>query len=129
MRKTDCYEHTRAIVNEQIMKNRNLEHKDDWATPSDLYNSLDEEFGFDFDPCPYQHSMSWDGLQVEWGKRNYINPPYSLKLKELFVRKAIEESKKGKNYVFCCYLSQPVLNYFMNGSYQMQMRFDLLKVE
>lgn len=30
------------------------------------------------------------------GGRNYINPPYSRKLKEAFVKRAIEESKKGK---------------------------------
>jgi hypothetical protein len=30
------------------------------------------------------------------GERNYINPPYSRNLKEAFVLKAIEESKKGK---------------------------------
>ena len=29
-------------------------------------------------------------------ERNFINPPYSRKLKESFVIKAIEESKKGK---------------------------------
>jgi len=40
--------------------------------------------------------MSWDGLEVEWGGSNYVNPPYSRKLKESFIRKAIEESKKGK---------------------------------
>ncbi len=78
------------------MKNRNLEHKDDWATPKELYDNLNNEFGFDFDPCPYNHSMEWNGLHVEWGNRNFINPPYSLKLKELFVRKAISESEKGK---------------------------------
>jgi hypothetical protein len=37
--------------------------------------------------------MVWN---VEWGDRNFINPPYSRKLKEAFVRKAISESKKGK---------------------------------
>ena len=37
-----------------------------------------------------------DGLLIEWGQRNYINPPYSRKLKEAFVKRAIEESKKGK---------------------------------
>ena len=40
--------------------------------------------------------MSWDGLKVEWGYRNFINPPYSRKLTEAFIIKAIEESKKGK---------------------------------
>lgn len=79
------------------MKNRNLQHKDDWATPKEIYNKLNEEFNFDFDPCPFQHNTDiWDGLEIEWKERNFINPPYSRELKERFVRKAIEESKKGK---------------------------------
>jgi hypothetical protein len=76
------------------MKNRNLEHSDNWATPKELYEKLNAEFKFDFDPCPL-HS-DFDGLTIEWGKSNYINPPYSRQLKEAFVIKAIEESKKGK---------------------------------
>lgn len=79
------------------MKNRNLEHKDDWATPKKFYEELNNEFNFDFDPCPYMHNTDeWDGLKIEWGVRNFINPPYSKTLKESFVKKAIEESKKGK---------------------------------
>ena len=78
------------------MKNRNLEHKDDWKTPKDFYDKLNKEFDFDFDPCPYMHDMSWNGLDVEWGQINFVNPPYSRKLKEAFIMKAIEESKKGK---------------------------------
>ena len=79
------------------MKNRNLDHKDDWATPHDIYKTLNEEFNFNFDPCPYKHDINeWDGLEIEWKERNFINPPYSRKLKEAFVKKAIIESKKGK---------------------------------
>ncbi len=79
------------------MKNRNLEHKDDWATPDEFYNKLNEEFNFDFDPCPFQHDLTlWNGLEIEWRSRNYINPPYSRELKEKFINKAVEESKKGK---------------------------------
>ena len=79
------------------MKNRNLNHKDDWATPKDFYNKLNEEFNFNFDPCPYQHDITkWNGLEIDWKERNFINPPYSRKLKESFILKAIEESKKGK---------------------------------
>ena len=83
------------------MKNRNLEHKDDWKTPKDFYDKLNEEFDFDFDPCPYQHNIatSWNGLEIEWGYSNFVNPPYSRKLKEAFIMKAIEESKKGKKCV------------------------------
>lgn len=75
------------------MKNRNLNHSDNWATPKELYDKLNEEFNFDFDPCPLNGT---NGLDIEWGQRNYINPPYSRKLKEAFVMKAIEESNKGK---------------------------------
>jgi phage N-6-adenine-methyltransferase len=79
------------------MKNRNQNHSDDWATPKNLYDELNTEFNFDFDPCPYQHDLTkWDGLKIDWGKTNFINPPYSRKLKESFILKAIEESKKGK---------------------------------
>jgi hypothetical protein len=81
------------------MKNRNLDNKDDWATPKEFYDKLNEEFNFNFDPCPL-HS-TFDGLNIDWKERNFINPPYSDKketgkLKTSFVIKAIEESKKGK---------------------------------
>ena len=87
------------------MKNRNLNHINDWKTPSYIYDELNKEFNFDFDPCPLQHNIEkWDGLEIDWGKSNFINPPYSRKLKELFVLKAIKESKKGKT----CVLLLPV---------------------
>ena len=87
------------------MKKRNLNHVDDWGTPDYIYNELNKEFNFDFDPCPLQHNLEdWNGLEVEWGSCNFVNPPYSRKLKEAFVKKAIEESKKGK----ICVLLLPV---------------------
>jgi len=64
-----------------------------------VYDILKEEFGFDFDPCPYQHDMCWDWLKIDRGRSNFINPPYSRKLKEAFIMKAIEESKKWKTCV------------------------------
>jgi site-specific DNA-methyltransferase (adenine-specific) len=76
------------------MKNRNIEHSDNWATPKELYDKLNDEFDFDYDPCPL--FSTFDGLTFDWEKSNFINPPYSRKLKEAFVLKAIEESKKGK---------------------------------
>lgn len=81
------------------MKNRNISHSDNWATPKDFYDKLNAEFNFDFDPCPFNDgeiTPDKNGLLIEWGQRNYINPPYSRKLKEAFVVKAIEQSKKGK---------------------------------
>lgn len=80
------------------MKNRNLVHSDNWATPIDFYNKLNEEFNFDFDPCSLnteEITPDKDGLLIPWGKRNFVNPPYSRKLKEAFIKRAVEESKKG----------------------------------
>lgn len=79
---------------------------DDWKTPNEFYNKLNAIYKFDFDPCPYQ--AEFDGLNMEWGQRNYINPPYSRKLKEAFVRKALQES-----FVFCCFQLVQAQLYFM----------------
>lgn len=81
------------------MKNRNLEHSDNWATPKYFYDALDAEFHFDFDPCPLntgEITPDKDGLKIPWGKRNFINPPYSRGLKEAFVKKAIDVSLDGR---------------------------------
>lgn len=79
------------------MKNRNIEHSDNWATPKEFYEALNAEFNFDFDPCPL--NADFDGLKIEWGGVNFVNPPYSRKLKEAFVAKAIEQMRKGKTSV------------------------------
>lgn len=83
------------------MKDRNLTHSDNWATPKDFYDTLDAEFHFDYDQCPLNGK---GGLEADWGERNYINPPYSRKLKEAFVIKATEQANKGK----LCVLLLPV---------------------
>jgi len=84
------------------MKNRNITHSDNWETPKDLYNKLNTEFGFDFDPCPLSAGdipEEMYGLLIPWGKCNFINPPYSRKLKEAFILKAISECRNGSTCV------------------------------
>jgi hypothetical protein len=79
------------------MKKRTIEHKDDWKTPSSVYDELNKEFNFNFDPCPLKHDVTvWNGLEIEWKERNFVNPPYSRELKEAFVKKAILESRNNK---------------------------------
>lgn len=83
------------------MKKIHINNDDNYATPPELYADLNRRFNFDFDPCPYNEGeIINDGLKIEWGKSNFVNPPYSQKLKELFVKKGIEEMKKGKICVF-----------------------------
>jgi len=85
------------------MKKIHINNDDNYATPPDLYNELDKEFSFDFDPCPYNEgeiTPETDGLLKNWGKSNFVNPPYSQKIKEAFVLKGIQEQKKGNTSVF-----------------------------
>ncbi len=83
------------------MNKIHINNDDNYATPPDFFNKLNERFNFDFDPCPYnENEIINDGLKIEWGGVNFVNPPYSQKLKEAFVIKGIEEMKKGKVCVF-----------------------------
>lgn len=68
----------------------------DWKTPKAVYQILDAEFSFDHDPCPPNYTV--DGLTSEWGKSNYVNPPYN-QLKA-WLKKGYEEWQKGKTVVF-----------------------------
>jgi len=63
-----------------------------WETPKELYRALNNIFHFDFDPCPVD--PTFDGLNVEWGNRNYVNPPYSQLAQ--WIKKAYAEASKGK---------------------------------
>jgi len=64
---------------------------DNWGTPKNLYENLNDEFDFDFDPCPYRNDF--DGLKIDWKKRNFVNPPYS-NIKD-WAKKCRDEQKKG----------------------------------
>jgi site-specific DNA-methyltransferase (adenine-specific) len=79
-------------MNEQQIKLFSSKKTDNWQTPKDLYDELNQEFNFDFDPCPL--NSTFDGLECDWGKRNFINPPYSNV--KGFLKKAHEQLKKGK---------------------------------
>ena len=68
----------------------------DWKTPRALYHALDRMFHFDFDPCPPH--PDFDGLSIEWGKSNYVNPPYGTHIK-YWIKKAWEEARQGKTVV------------------------------
>tara|TARA_R110000851_G_C13025422_1_gene560579 strand:- start:137 stop:589 length:453 start_codon:yes stop_codon:yes gene_type:complete len=78
-----------------------------WLTPPELYNELDKEFKFNFDPCPYPLPEEFDGLTNDWGSSSYCNPPFGSIIHEgkkkgptAWVRKAIAENEKGKDVVF-----------------------------
>ena len=50
----------------------------EWPTPKALYDKLDSEFHFNFDPCPLGGAVDGTArLLNNWkGKRVFCNPPY-----------------------------------------------------
>ena len=65
-----------------------------WQTPTELMAVLQKKYNFDFDPCPHPRPEGFDGLEIDWGKRNWCNPPFTGGVMK-WVRKAIEERSKG----------------------------------
>ena len=70
-----------------------------WATPPELMDKLNSEFNFDYDPCPHPRPKGFDGLEVEWGMSNYVNPPFVGGVMK-WVRKGMAEYENGKRVVF-----------------------------
>jgi hypothetical protein len=94
-----------------------------WITPPALYQQLDLEFAFDFDPCPYPKPEDFDGLTCEWGQSSYVNPPFGSIVHEgkkkgptAWARKAIAEQKKGKRVVLVYPMDKWVLMLLAAGA-------------
>lgn len=96
----------KAVTENKFHAGNGEDGKHYWLTPPDLYNQLNEEFAFNFDPCPYPLPSDFDGLTCDWGQSNYANPPFGSILHQgrrkgptAWARKAIEENRKGKTVV------------------------------
>lgn len=103
-------------MNRELMFSRK---SDEWATPQDFFDRLDEEFEFTLDPCateenhktPAYYTAADDGLQKNWGgQRVFCNPPYS-KI-SAWVQKCYEESLKPGTVVVLLIPSRTDTRYF-----------------
>ena len=65
-------------------------NSDSYATD----NWIMEIFEDWFDPCPLNDNPNFDGLNIDWKDKTFVNPPYSKPID--WVKKAIEENKKYK---------------------------------
>lgn len=92
---------------------------DEWATPDDVFNALDEEFHFNLDPCATARNAKCeryytilnDGLKQDWGGSVvFCNPPYSEAAK--WVEKAYRESQKPNTVVVMLIPSRTDTRYF-----------------
>lgn len=63
---------------------------EEWATPQDLFNKLNDEFNFTLDPCASEqnykcdkyYTIQDDGLKQDWSSEIvFMNPPYGREIK------------------------------------------------
>ena len=77
-----------------------------WETPQDLFDRLDDEFGFDLDACAMPenakcaayYTPEMDGLSQPWDGVVWCNPPYGRKI-GTWVKKAFDENRRNNNYI------------------------------
>lgn len=97
----------------------------EWATPQEFFNKLNDEFHFTLDPCSTHKNAKYkkhytiieDGLKQSWGGNIvFCNPPYGRHIKD-WVKKAYEESKKENTTVVMLIPSRTDTIYFHDYIY------------
>lgn len=93
----------RVIVTKELKMNKVMfsSKTDLWATPQDLFDKLNEEFGFDVDVCALPSNAKCDkyytplddGLSQKWEGVCWCNPPYGREIGK-WVKKAHESKTK-----------------------------------
>lgn len=104
--------------------------KDDWETPQDFFNILNEEFHFTLDPCSTHentkcekhYTIAENGLTQDWsGETVFCNPPYGRELPK-WIQKCAEESQKKIHLLLCSFQQEPTQKPFTN-TYTAKPRF------
>lgn len=81
---------------------------DQWETPQDFFNKLDDVFRFDIDVCADSknaktelfYTKTDDGLTHEWFGTCWMNPPYGREIQK-WVEKAYKSAKQNGATVVC----------------------------
>lgn len=97
----------------------------EWETPKELFDQLDDEFRFTLDPCAsnenykcdYYFTKEKDGLKESWeGETVFCNPPYGRSIKE-WVKKAYKESRNKNTVVVMLIPARTDTTYFHDYIY------------
>lgn len=105
---------------------------DQWSTPQDFFDTLNEEFNFTLDPCAdeFNHKCEkyfneqQNGLIQDWsGNVVFCNPPYGKAIKD-WVKKCYEESQKPNTRVVMLIPARTDTTYFHDYIYgKAELRF------
>lgn len=96
--------------------------KEDWATPQEFFDKLNDEFHFTLDSaasesnhkCEKYYTKDNSGLNQEWDKSTYCNPPYGRGYSNGFKRLTWRALKV--KLLLCCYLQELIRSSFTNLS-------------
>ena len=98
---------------------------DNWATPKDFFDKLNEEFHFTLDPCANEenhkcdlfYTKEQDGLTKDWGGHVvFCNPPYGKEIAD-WVRYSYEQSQKPNTTVVMLIPARTDTRYFHDYIY------------
>ena len=88
-----------------FFKTKFQSHEQEWETPDELFDRLDQEFHFDIDlaadatnaKCRRYYSEKTNALTQTWQGTGFLNPPYGARKHRLsdWVRKAYLETRKA----------------------------------
>lgn len=101
----------------------------EWSTPQDLYDELNQEFGFTLDvaatpenaKCERYFTRKDDGLSQSWaGNVCWMNPPYGREIGR-WMRKAFQESREAT--VVCLVPARPDTRWWHDSATQGEIRF------
>ena len=98
---------------------------DNWATPQEFFDKLNEEFHFTLDPCANEenhkcdlfYTKEQDGLTKDWGGHVvFCNPPYGKEIAD-WVRYSYEQSQKPNTTVVMLIPARTDTRYFHDYIY------------
>lgn len=94
---------------------------DEWSTPEDFYQKLNQIFNFTLDPCATDenhkcdkyYTLGTDGLTQDWGgEKVFVNPPYSDNTQ--WLEKCYNEAQKPNTIVVVLIPSRTDTKYWHN---------------
>jgi site-specific DNA-methyltransferase (adenine-specific) len=127
----DEYRSWYQIVNEALASTAHLSaEKDEWATPDELFETVDTEFGFTLDVCATAKNAKcaryWTETDMplwrDWtDERCWMNPPYSQI--ESWMAKAFDTGLSGGGLVVCLVPSRTDVGWFWDYARHGEVRF------
>lgn len=111
-------------------------NSENWATPQDLFDSLDYIFHFTLDPCADPSNAKCkkyftkeiNGLTKDWGgHRVFCNPPYGRSNLDAWIKKCYEESKKPGTIVVALIPARTDTKWFHDYIYSTNQQIHFIK--